>query len=662
MSASKRGSLAFRNRDRVQADLADLRNPILNALPAHISLLDREGNIIAVNEPWRAFAERNGYSGGGTGLGRNYLDICQGAAAEGEEDAALAGRGIAGILAGQLPIFKLDYPCHAPEERRWFRLVVAPLRGTITAAIVLHYDITEQKLAHEALDQAKTAAEAACHAKSEFVANISHEIRTPLHGLIGMIDLTLETGLTGEQRHFLMTARSAGEMLLRLINDVLDFSRIEAGQLSLEPKDLSLRATFEDTLEPLRPMASRKGLRLQMQIDPEVPDALVGDAGRIRQILTNVVNNAIKFTEKGEVSVRVHREKLNKEDVRLRVSVSDTGIGIQPDKLKVIFQPFVQVDGSTTRAHEGSGLGLTIAAQLIELMGGRIWAESRPGRGSTFRFTLRLQAAGEREQPAPPPPAEPEPAPLERPLRILLVDDSRFNQLFTTTLLAKRGHRVFVAKNGRGAVELAAREHLDLILMDVQMPEMDGIQATAAIRAQERAWGRHVPILAMTARAMEEDREACLRAGMDSYISKPVRPEDLMRAIAALSPSAPAAADGGPPPPVVLDWEALLAQAGGDTQLLRRMAKIFADESDRLLKDLRAAVGWGDALAVEEAAHALKGILGHWGRGRAFDRARRLEEQARIGDSAKSQDVEDLDREIHGLKKELQRLLLEDER
>jgi PAS domain S-box-containing protein len=631
------------------------------------------------------------------------------------------------------------------------------------------------------LSHAKDAAEAASLAKSTFLANMSHEIRTPLNAVIGMTELVLKSPLSAQQREFLHTVKDSGEALLSVINDILDFSKIEAGKLALDCSTFDLRESLGDTMKSFAIRAHQQGLELACFIHPEVPHMVVGDYSRLRQIVVNLVGNAIKFTETGEVSLEVTRESRTEKDVVLHFVVADTGIGIPPEKQTAIFEMFEQADASTTRRHGGTGLGLAIAARLIGLMGGRLWVESEVGRGSRFHFIIRLDLADdEPAEPLPPEPASlhrmrvlvvddnatnrrileevlhswqmvPVTAPSaaaaiklmleawqegqpyrlvltdahmprvdgfmlaeqikqdsamgstvvmmltsgDRPedmqrceelgisayllkpikqselleaielalgitvpkvkslataaqpkyvgnLHILLAEDSLVNQKVAVALLEGQGHKVTVVNNGREAIAALQTEKFDMVLMDVQMPEMDGLEATEKIRVREQPTGTHIPIIAMTAHALKGDRERCLAAGMDGYISKPIHVTELFNVIDGLF--APSAEYAEQPIPEIaegeegetVNWNETLQALGGNLKLLKTVVEAALVEIPRLMKATSQAISSSDAAALRLAAHTLKGVLRYFGKTMAFEEVLRLERMGQDGSLAEA--------------------------
>jgi PAS domain S-box-containing protein len=386
-----------------------------------------------------------------------------------------------------------------------------------------HSDITERKLSEEALRRARDEAEAGNRAKSEFLANMSHEIRTPMAGVLGMIDLVLLTPITPQQKEYLETARYSADSLLVLLNEILDLSKIEAKRLDLAPVAFSIRQSVDGAVRLFAVRAQEKGLALTSTVAEDIPDRLVGDPLRIRQILLNLVGNAIKFTDAGSVTVRAMVQSRTGSTTLLRVEVTDTGIGIPAGKHELVFDRFRQADGSMSRRHMGSGLGLTISAHLVDLMGGGIGLRSDEGKGSTFFFTLPLELANVNEaSPSAAAPSATQPPAAAHRLRILVAEDNVVNQKLAALLLKHEGHDVTVVGDGNAAVRAVAQDSFDVVLMDLQMPQMDGFEATAAIRAAEAGTGRHLRIVALTAHAMKDDHDKCLKAGMDDYLTKPI--------------------------------------------------------------------------------------------------------------------------------------------
>ncbi|MFM7149177.1 MAG: response regulator, partial [Gemmataceae bacterium] len=816
----------------------------MDAMESHICILDEKGSIQAVNAAWKRFGVTQGFESGASNIGQNYLEVCEKALGDCAHDSHRVAQGIRDVLAKKTSLFYLEYPCHGPDQMRWFavratgftwknqpRIVVAhenitdrilanqalmatqeqnqklalvasrtsnadlisdakgvvqwvndgfsrqtgyrpeevagrkqaellhgpktdpaieqnieeciarglgfdmeilqysrdkkpfwaqvrcePVhdeRGNLSNFVTIESDITERRAFIEDLTKAKQEAESANRAKSEFLANVSHEIRTPLNGVIGMTGLLLDTPLSPEQHEFVETSLTSAQSLLTIINDILDYSKIEAGKLDLHPEPFALRSVIHQMAKPFSLRAGEKNIELAVRVAKEVPDHWIGDSERLKQVLSNLVGNAIKFTSRGEIELNVELKSSGSEKPLLHFSVRDTGIGVPADKLETIFRPFEQADGSTIRRFGGTGLGLAICSQLVAKMGGTIWVESQLGHGSQFHFTAHLEmgqpelattrnppgglagvpvlviddnstsrrileeivagwhmkphgvSSGEaglaeleraeaaktpyqvvlldagmpqmdgfllaekihkndrlnphivmmlssadrlgevarcREtgvahhlaKPINPeellraildvdgptdPPAAPSLVPIKprksaqgilKPggLKILLAEDNLVNQKVAQKTLAKMGHLVVTVNNGREALDALDRESFDLVLMDVQMPEMDGLEATRRLREKERATGEHLHVIAITAHAMKGDRDRCEEAGMDNYITKPLQPGDLYRVLAES-------------PLEASPWnykEAMLTRIGGSEEMLRELIDVLVAE------------------------------------------------------------------------------------
>ena len=628
--------------EEAMRDSQEFAQSTIDAIASHICVLDETGAIIAVNQVWTQFSSANRRAesvnslcdskpDAGTGVDANYLDVCARAVGPEAKQAAEFANGIRSVLSGRTGNFSMEYPCHSTFEKRWFLgRVTRFLRHDKPLAVVEHINITARKLAEDETSIARQKAEEesaragrlaveaqkANIAKTRFLANMSHEIRTPMNGVIGMNQLLLLTSLTPEQRRYVEVAQISGRSLLTLIDDILDHSKIEAGKIVLENVRFEVGRAVEDVVQLLRVQASAKGLNIESRISSKCPKWVCGDVHRLRQVLTNLCCNAIKFTQRGGITVDVELECLSEGAAAVRFSVTDTGIGIPADVVPALFKPFAQADSTTTRRFGGTGLGLAISKQLVELMGGSIGVDSQEGHGSTFWFTASFQravsddyvSADYRQKKTAGTPGSANPPGNGQ--RILVAEDNSTNREVILAQLKKIGYRPEAVRNGAEAVNAVQRQQYDLVLMDCEMPVMDGYEATSLIHATHPK----MPIIALTASAMESDRDRCLLEGMDDYLSKPVELSQLADVLARWMPvSGPAATAAtvaeatGEPPAAIFDGDSLLRRLMGDRELARAVLSGFFQDAPCQLQRLRARIDESDHSGLRLQAHTLKG-------------------------------------------------------
>ena len=781
------------NRIAAERKLEDQRaiyHSLVESLPINVFRKDRQGRLVFCN---KKYCETLGKPLADV-LGKDDFDLFEPQLAEKyrKDDQW--------VLQTGLPFHDIEYHRSGEDEYRYVEVLKTPVkdaRGRRIGIQGLFWDVTDRKKAELAMEEAKNLAEAASQAKSDFLANVSHEIRTPMNAIIGITDLLLQSDCDYQGREYLEMIQQSGQSLLTLINDILDFSKIEAGKLVLVDQWFDVRDWIGDTIRTMAFRAYEKGLELILNVDPGLPQHLLGDPDRLRQILVNLVGNAIKFTERGEVIVEVAAVERSDASVRLNFGVSDTGIGIPAEKLESIFHEFEQVDASATRNYGGTGLGLAIASRLVALMGGQLRVDSHPGTGSQFHFTLDMRFDPHREperrqQPlsgraimvavnnprnrdsierilrswgvnpyiadsnrqavkvltgmaladAPielllaetgdsqmqgaidgvalarellrqmpverpriillargnrpgdvdmrdldvetlmlQPVKEKEllgviqatlelshsiavpmirPAIRTDPLDILLAEDNVINQRLAVALLGKHCHQVTVAETGARAIELFRNGSFDLILMDVQMPVVDGIQATRRIRELESGTGQRTPIIAMTAHALPADRQRCLAAGMDEYLAKPIRASQLDQIIDDVvgtrtseksrerSRDQQSTTESG-----CVDWSHALATVAGDRQLLRTLIDVFLQEQGEMVGEMRRAIERRDHRELRRASHSLKGALSHLGCFVAQARAQQIEDLGEDRWSEANGLIGGLERDLQDLRAEL---------
>ena len=627
----------------------DLTREFFSQIPAMMHSLDKNGHLLDVSNHW---LENMGYTREEV-IGRSLLDFFTPPSRRYAQEVVwpsfLQNGEVSDIPYQMIKKNKevIDVSISAAAYK--------DAEGNLIRSMAVVNDITSSKKAESQIKEARSSALAASLSKGLFLGKLSYEIRTPMNSIIGMTSLALDTELDNEQREYLEAVKTSSLHLLGVFNDIFDLSRIESGALELENEPFRLRENLTAIVRTQTTKARDKGLELTCTIDPQVPDQLVGDAGRLNQVVLNLLQNSIKFSDEGEISISVQADRLEENNVILQFRVTDTGLGIPRERRRIIFDPFFQINASPDRRHGNAGLGLALSKQLVRLMGGDISLESVQDMGSVFDFTVRFKRCPDSLTgfPEGPSAGDRAPGPIEK-MRILLAEDNPVNSKLAIRILEKKGHTVIPVNNGLEALKALDENEYDLLLMDIQMPGMDGLEAAAAIREKEKQTGGRLPIVAMTAYAMKKDKELCFQAGMDEYVTKPINDQNLFRAIYSVIGSGqmtPAAGRAANDRTDVFDYRSALARWGDDLPLLMKLIGIFLTDLPKRTSDIQEAIRLDNAPMIKRAAHSLKGASSSLSAVRLTDALLNLENCAKSGDLEQADELfEQVEFEIEKLK------------